>query len=358
MKTLAAAAVLLLIPFSLSADPGDIIDEFMLPGQPDWGTYGLAKDWDDGNIWAVGMDTYEFCKSGKFHNDTHTMIVGWEYLDMWDPPIWVMDIAYPYEYGGQNCLVLADAERPELRIYHPYDRSYLGDIPINPFTSGFSTGLAANPVNCHLYATNYYVTETREWDGTEWSTFTTYGDSPSMGVAYGWNHVFVAFKDPFKIVVFREDGAFVEEYTLNGWTHSLAGICCAREDAVGENESLYITWTAYAKIREVEVGDFTGTSTTPIESPSVVHTSFRILSLSPNPGTDWLGYRLAIPRAGNLGVGLYDMTGRLVATQPLTASRAGEMAGRLDVARVPAGIYLLRAETCGRVDAVRAVIVR
>lgn len=358
MRQLIIIAVLLLTPLSLLADPGDTIDEFSLPAQPDWGVYGLARDWVDGNIWAVGMDTYEFCKSGKFHNTTHDMIVGWEYLDMYDPPVWVMDIAYPYEYNGQDCLVLADAERPELRIYHPYNRSYLGDIPINPFSSGFSTGLAANPSNCHLYATNYYVTEAREWDGVDWSTFTTYTESPSMGVAYGWNHIFIAFRDPFKIKVFAENGTFVEEYELSGWTHSLAGICCAREDAVGENESLYVTWPDYAKIREVEVGDFTGISATPAEGPSTGHTSLRIKNACPSPGTDWLTYRLILPKAGNLEIGLYDMSGRLVAAQPLTAGRAGEMEGRFGIAGLPAGVYLLRADAFGTVDVARAVIIR
>jgi len=52
------------------------------------------------------------------------------------------------------------------------------------------------------------------------------------------------------------------------------------------------------------------------------------------------------------------MSGRLVAAQPLTAGRAGEMEGRFDIAGLPAGVYLLRAEAFGTVDVARAVIIR
>lgn len=358
MKVLTVVAALLLMGLAVSADPGDIIDEFSLPGQPDWGVYGLAKDWNDGHIWAVGMDTYEFCKSGKFHNDSQEMIIDWEYLDMWDPPVWVMDIAYPYEYGGRNCIVLADAERPELRIYDPFTRDYLGDVPINPFTSGFSTGLAADPANCDLYAANYYCPEARRWDGAEWNTFATYEHSPSMGVAYGWNHVFVAFQNPFVIMVFDENGTFVEEYALNGWTHSLSGICCAREDAVGDNESLYVTWTAYAMIREVEVGDFTGTSSTAGDDATPVRQDFGIRDVCLDTGGDWLAYRVTLPRAGSVRIGLYDVSGRLMGSQVLTVGGGGEVGGKLETAELPAGLYLLRGEALGMTDVTRVLVVR
>ncbi len=186
-----------LVSSPILADTGDIIDEFSLPGQPGWGVYGLAKDWDDGNIWAVAMDTYEFCKLGKFHNDSHVMLKNWEYLDLWVPPLSVGDIAYPYEKGGQKCIVVADAERPELRLYDPSDCSYAGETPINPFgNTAFNTGIAANPDTCNLFTVNDHYSEVHEWDHTNWSTLTSYTNSPNYGVAYGWNHIFVGISDP------------------------------------------------------------------------------------------------------------------------------------------------------------------
>lgn len=275
MRKILPAFITLCAASYIFGAPGDIIDEFTLTAQPDWGVYGLAKDWTDGNIWAVGMDTYEFCKLGKFDNNTHNMIMNWAYMDMSNPPVWVMDIGFPYEYGGTDCIAIADAERPEIRMYDPISYSYMGDLPNNPYSSGFNTGLAANPIDCHLYCTNYYFTEIREWNCSDWNTLANFTDSPSMGVAYGWDHIFISFQDPFKILVFQEDGTFVEEYDLAGWTHSLAGICCAHENAVGENESLYITWTAYAKVREVEIGNFAGTSLESTSFGAIKHLFYR-----------------------------------------------------------------------------------
>ena len=254
--------VLLAAAVSVLAAPGDTIDEFYPDGGPDYGAWGFARDPADGNIWAAGPDTYEFCKLGKFENNpSHNMIIPFEYI--WGP-VWIIDIAYPYECNGVDCIAITDGEISEIGLYNPYSHNHEGDIPVNPFTGGCNSGIAANPDNNHLFAANRDYKEILEWDGTSWNIFTTFYEETmyTWGVAYGWNHLFVAFgmgNCTPKIVVFDENGEYVEEYELTGWHPSgqIAGMGCARENAVGDNESVYVCSIAeYGLVKEVEVGNF------------------------------------------------------------------------------------------------------
>ena len=73
----------------------------------------------------------------------------------------------------------------------------------------------------------------------------------------------------------------------------------------------------------------------------------RVLGLAPNPAGAWV--RVTLPQnssaAGVHGVVLLDATGRVVRTAPVTP---GADAVRLDVADVPAGVYVVRSEGGGQ----------
>ncbi len=102
----------------------------------------------------------------------------------------------------------------------------------------------------------------------------------------------------------------------------------------------------------------TNTALTQIESVTGVGTA-RAEALAggawPNPADGVLTVETTLPTAGTLRVTLLDVVGRPVLHHALTAA-AGPVRERLDVAALPAGLYLLRAETDGQHFTRRVVI--
>lgn len=83
----------------------------------------------------------------------------------------------------------------------------------------------------------------------------------------------------------------------------------------------------------------------------------------PNPAREGTEVRLALPEAGEVSVEVFDPAGRRVATLARGALAAGAHAWRWDLrgedgARVPAGIYLVRARAGGLAAARRLAVVR
>lgn len=254
MKIIISSIIFLFISTAI-ASPGDTIDIFTLPDQPIGGVRGLAKDWSDGNIFAAGPRYEDHCVFCKFHLDDHHLVKDWVLLA---GCFRNADIGYPYHYSGYNVLVVMDDSVPRVKLFNSTNGNYIGYLD-DPFNQEFTEGVGANPNNNFLYATNNNLSECKEWDGTQWSTFATYSESNNAGVAYGWGCVFVIFSHPiYKIKVFNESGEFIEEYSLNNWgTGYISGISCAHEDIIGNNESLFVSITYPSNIiKEVEVGNF------------------------------------------------------------------------------------------------------
>jgi len=260
MKRMLIFIVLLFASYTFSS-PGDVIDSFMITGQPSHGIKGLAKDFDDGNIWAVGLETVDQVKFCKFDCNDHSLVQEW--MDLQGAK-YCLDIAYPYIYGGIPTIVVVDYYEPFLKMFNPGDGGYVGMVD-EPFDDGYEVGLAANYYLNDLYCNNGdsdIFRECRRFHGSEWDTFITYDEENNMGVAYGWHHIFIIFSYPeFKIKVFDEQGIFVEEYELNEWGEAyMIGISCGREDVVGENESVFVAlYYPSDMIREVEIGNFSKT---------------------------------------------------------------------------------------------------
>jgi len=78
--------------------------------------------------------------------------------------------------------------------------------------------------------------------------------------------------------------------------------------------------------------------------------AFAITELYPNPASDMLTCLLSVPDAGLVNLELYDLSGRLVASQKLEASDAMELEAVMDVSSLTSGVYTLKA-TCNGAEA-------
>jgi hypothetical protein len=73
------------------------------------------------------------------------------------------------------------------------------------------------------------------------------------------------------------------------------------------------------------------------------------LSIAPNPFAGAAQVSYSVPKAGNVSLRLYDVTGKLVSTLASGYRPAGNYAYRLSPTayRLSAGVYLLKYETAG-----------
>jgi hypothetical protein len=237
--------------------PGDTISTFTLQDQPYEGISGLAYDPEDGNIWAAGAGpNYNECYYCKFKNDTsHSIVQYWQLLQgQYD----VYDIGYPYYYENTDTIVAIDRNSPRVKMYNKDNGKCLGDFPGEPF--GDKTyGIDINK-NDKLtsYASGDDSLIIKVWDGYSWNKWANC-DNYALGVAFGWNHIFVVHSSPKNTIwVFNLDGINVAQIKLNDWTSLLMyGSSRGRDDCVGKNDSLYITCFYPSKVvKEVEIGDY------------------------------------------------------------------------------------------------------
>ncbi len=266
MKYILIAGVLL-IAFTVFADPGDIIDTWYPSGHSN--PRGLAVgEWGEGgepqSIWVAGPVNVYNCTFALLDNtDDHNIIQDWQ---QFSGAYWCFDIGFPYNYGGNDCIVAIDQNSPRLRLYDPNDGSHVDDMS-DAFSGGYDEGCDCDPDTNYVYVTNYNFNDIKEWDGSSWSTFATCPGSPTMGVAVGWDHVLVVTTQ-YDYTIYIYDMSGNEEYSipLNSWSSNMVGMCCAHRDRVGNNESVYLAiFYPYNAIAEVEIEDLYGTT---IESVS------------------------------------------------------------------------------------------
>ncbi|MGQ9706794.1 MAG: hypothetical protein ACUVWP_07350, partial [bacterium] len=255
MKEIITICLLFLIS-DLFSSPGDTIDTFTLEGQPGEGMRGLSYDPVDGNIWCAGTNSNDDCYFCKFKNiPPHDIIQNWQKLQGHHI---AYDIAYPYQYNNSDTIVVIDTPYPRLKIYNKYNGQYLGGISQDPF-GGNSVGVESNRYENTLYASgassSYII---KKWNGSSWDNWATSGYYP-LGIAFGWNHVFVIHNDPTNYIwVFNLDGTKYEEIKLNKWNSTyMYGLSKGRDNVVNNNETLYTTCLYPSMvIKEIEIGDY------------------------------------------------------------------------------------------------------
>ncbi|HEC80219.1 MAG TPA: hypothetical protein ENI43_03075, partial [Firmicutes bacterium] len=144
MKYILIAGVLL-IAFTVFADPGDIIDTWYPSGHSN--PRGLAVgEWGEGaepqSIWVAGPVNVYNCTFALLDNtDDHNIIQDWQ---QFSGAYWCFDIGFPYNYGGNDCIVAIDQNSPRLRLYDPNDGSHVDDMS-DAFSGGYDEGCDCDP---------------------------------------------------------------------------------------------------------------------------------------------------------------------------------------------------------------------
>jgi hypothetical protein len=240
-----------------SALPGDIIRGQMLSGQPYTGVRGLAKDWDTGRIWVVALDLWEFSYLRYTTMDEVTMDTE-DWSTQWDVRA-VYDIGYGYNYDATRCILVNDWDPANILIMDPATGDILGMIP-EWYTSFPSTyGSAVNWDDNHIIMSAENNNDVVSFDGSSYSNFATLEGASNVGAAVGWGHVFILRTDPFyTIEVYLLDGTWVETIQFNPLASDsdIMGLACGRENAVGNDESLFFAGVDTRKVFEIEVGDY------------------------------------------------------------------------------------------------------
>jgi hypothetical protein len=250
----AATVILASLAFAV---PGDIIRGQALSGQPYNGVKGLAKDWDTGRIWVAAIDSWEFTYLRYTTMDEVTMDT--EDWSTQEDVHSVYDIGYGYDYNGTKCLLVNDWDPANILIMDPATGDILGTIP-DWYTSFPSTyGCAVNWDDNHVIMSAQNNNDVVSFDGSSYSIFATLEGAKNVGAAVGWGHVFILRTNPFYMIeVYLLDGTRVESipFSAQASDTSVMGLACGRENAVGNNESLFFAGVNTHKVFEIEVGDY------------------------------------------------------------------------------------------------------
>ncbi|HDQ99422.1 MAG TPA: T9SS type A sorting domain-containing protein [candidate division WOR-3 bacterium] len=143
--------------------------------------------------------------------------------------------------------------------------------------------------------------------------------------------------------------SFAAWYPDSVGSYRLAGWVRVPGDERPGNDSAFATLRVY--------GDTTGISAPP---PGTLADGFRLL---PNPARGLVEVRATLPGAGSgrgggaITVRLYDVTGSVVETGILVRSASGDVRTRLDLTRLPAGVYFCRLEHDGQ-EAIRKLVIQ
>ncbi|MEP0547439.1 MAG: FG-GAP-like repeat-containing protein [Rhodothermales bacterium] len=112
-------------------------------------------------------------------------------------------------------------------------------------------------------------------------------------------------------------------------------------------EDVYEAVGSNAFFRAVEGGDLLPVASEDASVPSGDEAGLR-LDLHPNPARDRAALSFTLARPGVVRVRIYDVLGRIVRTPPAEQHAAGEQQVTLDVAGLPAGVYLIAVEAGGQ----------
>lgn len=307
MKRLTVLFLLLLIASVAFATPGDILRSQSLTNQPAGGVRGLAMDWDTGLIWVAGIAGGSNVRYTTM--DPSTMSSG-----TWQPIVssvyWVFDIGYGYEDNGTKYLLISDMNSPFTKLIDPADGSYSGGIPdyfnVDDDTDGCSVDWDSNDV----YLSSYGNDEVVCYDGSH-TIFTTIPGARNMGAAVGWGHLFILRTDTYyAIEVYQLDGTYIESITLADWNpgHWVMGLSCGQENVVGDNESLFFSDFITHQVHEIEVGDYTSSSSVESLMPEL----YTLQQNYPNPFNSSTTISFSLPEPAEVSLRIYDVLGRLV----------------------------------------------
>ncbi|MCK5117190.1 MAG: hypothetical protein KAR44_11360 [Candidatus Aegiribacteria sp.] len=257
MKELMAFLLLVLFASSIHAAPGDILRSQTLSGQPSSGVRGLAMDWDTGLIWVAGPNG----SSNIIYTtmDPVTMTTG-TWLAAAADLGWIFDIGYGFDDGGTKYLLMNDQYSPFTKMIDPLDGSYDGQLPDYYSSGNYTNGCTVDWNTNNVYISSHGNPYVVYYYGVFYYPFTSITGAKNMGTAVGWDHLFILRTSSFyTIEVYEIGGAFIGSIPLAAWPSDnyVLGLSCGREDAVGENETLFFADLLTKQVHEIEVGDYT-----------------------------------------------------------------------------------------------------
>jgi hypothetical protein len=91
---------------------------------------------------------------------------------------------------------------------------------------------------------------------------------------------------------------------------------------------------------------------------ALVPLTIRLVACDPNPVHSEATLRFSLNRSADVGIGVYDIAGRLVRLLDVGAVKPGASAQHWDCSGLPSGVYTVRVEAEGAASARRAVILR
>jgi hypothetical protein len=109
---------------------------------------------------------------------------------------------------------------------------------------------------------------------------------------------------------------------------------------------------------EAVLADETAETLGTTQATTAQPTTFAILSLYPNPSQETMTCLLSVHNAGLVKLELYDLSGRIVASQTLAAEAPGEITAEMDVAELASGVYSLQAKSNGQEATGKVVVAR
>jgi hypothetical protein len=110
------------------------------------------------------------------------------------------------------------------------------------------------------------------------------------------------------------------------------------------------------KYYPVTLGEFGSELKQEVQGNSTFVIRHSSLSVAPNPFTSATAITYSLPRAVNISVKLYDVTGQLVTTLAKGYTLAGSHTALLDANKLARGIYLLKYENEGNTTTRKLII--
>ncbi len=127
-------------------------------------------------------------------------------------------------------------------------------------------------------------------------------------------------------------------YALISWMSYAADVGLL-SDGAAEFGGLWMNLT-YARIGNLEYG----TERFPVAAEGVPLESVVALTVFPNPSSGDATVQFALDRPQRVTLAIFDVLGRRVLSEDLGVQSAGEATYRLDVAKLPAGLYVVRLD--------------
>lgn len=232
---------------------GDVVGSFTLEGMPSLGVRGLAKDWQSGGIWAVGIEEYENVKACRFNSDTHVVELWWFNLE---GATWGYDAGYGYKVGVERVLLVVDSMPPRLKMFNTKG-NYIGYFR-EPWNEQMLSGVDCDWSRQMFFVSHYNAHNVGRWDGS-WILWVE-GKMPFLGLAEGWNRLYGVSSSLYIYEydnLYGQRGNMLRHIKINMSERvKVVGLSIGRENGWGNEETLFVaSYFPVFAIYEVSIGN-------------------------------------------------------------------------------------------------------